>query len=92
MSPAIPMKIMVCEICGKEFKNAGGLRLHKLHKHPPEIPVEVPVEIPVEVKLNYRIFLYEKDKLIINYPVNGLEAVEEAKRNAEKRGYKIVVE
>jgi len=74
---------MKCDKCDFEAKNANGLRLHmKKHKDPQVAEQGRPV----------RIKLFDNKKLVLSYPVLGERAVEEAKINAQKRGYEIQIE
>ena len=89
----------ICEVCGFKAKNANGLRLHsRIHKDG-KITKEKPVEIPevlIEEEgkeiVTARIKLYDKDKLVIEYPVNGQTELDKAKAHALKKGYKIEIE
>jgi len=81
----------ICPICGFEAKNANGLRLHsRVHKKT-ETP-KVTVESENTEVVAARIKLYDKDRLVIEYPVNGQKELDKAKAHAEKRGYKIEIE
>jgi len=89
-----------CPICNREFKNKNALRLHNQHKHKEEIQVEVPRETGISVDETpteiftapYRVKLFGKDgKLVLEYPVIGNKALEEAKANAIKRNYRIEI-
>jgi len=75
----------VCTICGREFKNANGLRLHmRVHKD-----VKKPVES--EDLAMARIKLYKEDELLVSYIVHGIDEMEKAKAHAERKGLKIEI-
>jgi len=78
--------IFICEICEKEFKNAGGLRLHNFKKHKKD-------ENGYGDNTLVRIELYKTDtnEFVLTYPVMGKQAINKAIENAKKRHYKIVI-
>ncbi len=86
-----------CDKCGFEAKNINGLRLHS-KKHKDELKEELK-EIPQVAEMieeqgcPVRIKLFDgANKLIISYPVIGNEAVENAVKHAENKGYRIEIE
>jgi len=93
----------ICEVCGFKAKNANGLRLHsRIHKDGkifkeelPKIPETIPdvlVESEGREIVTARIKLYDKERLVIEYPINGQVELDKAKAHAEKKGYKIEIE
>jgi len=76
----------VCTICGREFKNANGLRLHmRVHKDVKEL-------VESEDLAMARVKLYKADgELLVSYVVHGIEEIEKAKVHAEKKGLKIEI-
>lgn len=80
-----------CDKCDFQAKNANGLRLHsKKHKEPSEVFEKIDKTFeafnPVRIKL-----FDSANKLILSYPVLGEEAVEQAKKHAENKGYRIEI-
>ena len=96
--------MMICPVCGRECKSLAGLRAH-MRSHPadakPKEEVIEKVEVVEEVQpisLDeclcpvYRIKLYNNlDVCILEYRVMGELELQKAKDNAEKRGFKIVI-
>lgn len=80
---------IICEVCGKTFKNQNGLRLHSRVHSASADKLDQPQASPFK---NVRVYLYDAlGREVVNYPVRSKEDLELAELNARQRGYKIIV-
>ncbi len=88
-----------CKDCEREFKNINGLRFHYDASHKvEEVKIEDAVEESVVDKIEddviqfpVKISLFDGAKLVLEYKVFNKEELNEAKLNAERKKFQIVI-